>query len=47
MVWSTAWSLEDVRDARMRWEGDWEARERAMEEPIEEGERPVMRTGEC
>jgi len=47
MVCSTALSLEDVRDARMRLEGDCEARERAMEEPIEEGERPVMRTGEC
>jgi hypothetical protein len=36
--------LDAVREARMRREGDCEAKERAMEEPMDSGETPVIRT---
>lgn len=40
----TVVSLEGVREARIRRVGDWEAMERAVVEPMLEGETPVMRT---
>jgi hypothetical protein len=42
---ATAASLNGVREARMRSAGAPEAKARAVVEPMEEGETPVMRTG--
>lgn len=45
MVLRTSSSLWRVREARIRRLGDCEAMLRAMVEPIDSGETPVMRTG--
>lgn len=38
--------LAGVREARIRWRGDWEARAWASPEPMEDGEMPVIITVE-
>jgi hypothetical protein len=45
MVLRTSSSLDWVREARRRREGAWEAMLRAMVEPMDSGDTPVMRTG--
>ena len=47
MSLATCSSFDCVREARMRMEGDWEAIARAVEEPIDSGLTPVMRTENC
>jgi hypothetical protein len=44
MVLRTSSSLDWVREARRRREGDWDAMLRAMVEPMDSGDTPVMRT---
>jgi hypothetical protein len=44
MLLTTCSSLDCVREARIRRHGDCEAMERAVDEPIDSGDTPVIRT---